>query len=459
MKRIKNNLLRGLLLIAATLGGILASDAQMMRVHTADGTRHDFKCADIDSVVVVPYSHEITVTIDDVKSASVTVTVTCDDPGVRYFFDLCTEDVYKKYNGDMAALIHKYIADLQKDYPQLTLSQIVDALRESGSLTETIRQLPSSTVMYAYVMAVDDNGKCYGEAAVARFTTLAGGDPAQCTFSIEAEDITSQELVVHITPSDPSVKYWYGITDRESYPGDFALIAEIKDAFAETAAANSMTVEALVNRIAYTDETRQPESGLQPGTAYYIYAYALTNDAGNAGAITKFPFTTAEYDISDAMVSLSYRYFDGDALYARDPAAYEKYRGGVMVEAKVEPNEITEHWAVALGAKDMTDPDIYPDESTKNAVLQAGRIDQTSMTFVARYGEATFLYFGADYAGVDGELRRLLVNFTPEGAASPDTLGAPAFAARSPQRAIEVTAAHNGQTRQMKRLQHTTWRH
>lgn len=435
------------------------ANAQMLRVHTSDGARHDYKCSEVDSVVMVPYSHEFTVTVDDVKSSSVTITVGCSDPNVAYFFDLCTEDVYKKYNGDMATLIHKYIADMQKDYPQLTQSQILSALREYGPLTETIKQLPSATTMYAYVMAVDDNGQCYGEAAIAKFTTLEGGDPALCTFAIEAQDVSSQELVVNIVPSDPSVKYWYGIVARESYPGDYALMAELKSAFAEAAAANSMTVEQLINRIAYTDELKQPESGLQPATAYYIYAYALKNDGSNAGPIAKYPFTTAEYDISDAMISLSYRYFDGDALCAVDPVEYGKYQGGIMVEAVVTPNEITEHWAVALGSKDMTDPDIYPDESTKNAVLQAGRIDQTSMTFVARYGVATFLYFGADYAGVDGALRRLLVNFTPEGVSSPETLTAKTFSSRMPAKAIDVPAMTRAAGNPLQHAVRSSYRH
>lgn len=413
---------RLLILFAAvvTLCGVAA--AQSLRLHLSDGSVVEYKYADVDSLVVDPYSHTFTIDIDEIESTSAQVTVECDDPSVRYFFDLCTLSSFEQYNRNPAAIVEGFISLTLKKYPQLTVDQILDPMLESGLVSEQISRLPADTEMICYCVAVNEDGKCYGTGAWKQFRTLPGGKPEDCTFTIEAEDVASDGCVVHIVPSDPSIAYWYGICARDEYPGDVAMVSSVKAAFAEYAQENGMSLTELVERIAYSGETRQIESGLQNGTPYYIYAYAMNATGGNAGQLTKVMFTTNEYDESDAMISLRYRYFDGDELYALDPAKYAKYQGAVMVEAEVTPNETAEHWVVALSSKDMTDPDVYPDESTKQALLQGGSLDKSTMTYVARWGEATFLYFAADFYGIDGPLRRMLVNFTKEGASPAATV-------------------------------------
>lgn len=411
-----------LLTAVATLVGVAA--ARNVRLHLNNGTVVEYDYAEIDSIVVDPFSHHFSIDVDEIESTSALVTVECDDPSVRYFFDLCTLASFEQYNRNPAAIVDGFISLTLQKYPQLTIDQILDPMLESGLVSEQIGRLPADAEMVCYAVAVDDDGECYGTGAWKQFRTLPGGKPEDCTFTIEAEDVASDGCVVHIVPSDPSIAYWYGICARDEYPGDVAMVSSVKAALAEYAQGNGMSLTELVSRIAYTDETRQIESGLQNGTPYYIYAYALNETGGNAGPLTKVMFTTNEYDESDAMVSLRYRYFNGDDLYALDPDKYAKYQGAVMVEAEVTPNETAEHWVVALSSKDMTDPDIYPDESTKQALLQGGQLDKSTMTYVARWGEATFLYFAADFYGIDGPLRRLFVNFTKEGASAVTTLTA-----------------------------------
>lgn len=426
-----------MLVVAMFAAGSLS--AQMMRLHMKDGNVNEFKYSDVDSLVIVPAdnSPKFDIEISDLGAARMTVTVACADPTVRYFFDLCTAAVYEKRKGDMAGLIHDYIDEIRAQYPQLTLDQVLDAMLDSGVTSDVIRKLPADTDMYIYAMAVGDDGVCYGKPEVKAFHTLAAGNPADCTFEVTANNVTSDGCTVSIVPSDPSIAYWYGICAVAQYPGDFAITADVQQAVAELADANGMTVSDVVNRIAYSDDISQAESGLERSTPYYIYVYALNPDASAAGAVTKTRFTTTDYDLSNAAVSLSYRYFDGDALCKVDAERYAKYKGRVMVEARVTPNEEAAHWVVALGAKDMTDEVTYPDESTKSAVLQVGFTDRESMTFAADWGVATFLYFGADFAGVDGPLRRLKADFQPAGASPVAALESDASAkvkARMPQR-------------------------
>lgn len=393
--------------------------SQTLSIHFNDGTVQDYECATIDSMVLTPaavQSPVFDINVAEVKASRAHIIVTCPDPTVRYYFDLCTQTAYDSNNGDIAKIVNKIIADAQEMYPQLTLDQILKAMLETGQTDDVIRQLPASTDMVVYAIAVDETGKCYGQPTLARFRTLEAGDPADCTFQISVSEVKSTECTVNIVPSDESVKYWYGICKRSEYPGDVAMMLTMKSAFDQAASENGLSVEDLIQRVAYMDEVNQAESGLQNSTDYYVFAFALNNDGSNAGPLTKIQFSTTDYDLSDAAISLSYRYFNGDELYNSNPETYAKYKGGVLVQYMVTPNESAAHWVVALGVGDMTDLTVYPDESTKNAILQMGNIDAETKDLVAKWGEATFVYFAADKMGVDGPLKRLKFDITPEGA-------------------------------------------
>ena len=107
-------------------------------------------------------------------------------------------------------------------------------------------------------------------------------------------------------------------------------------------------------------------------------------------------------------------YFDGSELAEAD-AQWAKYAGKVVVETTVTPNDDAEHWVLALASGDLTDEVAYPEDQTKQAMLQAGSFDVRTQQFVATWGKATFLAFAADAAGVDGALLRQAVEFDSSG--------------------------------------------
>lgn len=438
------SILASISIVALLLCTTSEAVSQTLRLHFKNGTTQSFEYSAIDSMVVVPaepVSPNFEISISDIKSTRITATVSCDNPDVPYFFDLCTDATYQKYGGDMASLIHSYIADIQRTQPQLTIEQIVAAMRDTGTVTEQISGLPAATDMWIYVMALGDDGVCYGKAATLKFTTLEAGDPAKCEFDIEASDIGATDCVINIKPSDPSTLYWYGLVRCDGYPGDYAMMATVQAELRKAAESYGMDLDKLVERVGYRDDISMIESGLEPETAYYVYAYALKTDGSNAGQLTKNQFKTATTDVSDANISVAYRYFDGNELYDADPDTYSRYKDAVMVEVHVTPEGSAANWIFAIGAGDMTDPDIYPDESTKNAMLQGGSINKTDMTFVARWGQATMLYFAADENGIDGQLCRELVEFTKQGASPISELTAPAFSIRAAAVPLSVNSA------------------
>lgn len=429
----------------ALLLGTQAMTAQTMRLHMKSGETLEYNCADVDSLTFIPAekpSPKFQLAVSDIGIASATLSVTPDDNAVRYYYDVCTREQYDALSGGVEEIVTSYIEYLKGRYPTLTMEQILGNTLSQGADSDQLTGLPAGTEFVFYAIAVDDEGKCYGKAATTTFSTLPGGDPADCTFTVGYENLTSDALTVLVTPSDPSVRYWMGIVAVANFSGDYALTAQVQQEVADYATSTGMNMAELVQKVTFAGDIALEESGLTPETPYYIYVYAMNPDGSAAGAVTKKRFVTQTELPSDAAVSLSYRYFDGDALYEADPETYAGYQGKVLVQTRLTPNETATSWAIALAKGDLTDETLYPDEETKRAVLQAGSINVESKTFVADWTTCTFLYFAADADGIDGVLKRLLVTFDKANArpvseigieALPARLAAPAAALPAPQ--------------------------
>ena len=409
-----------LLLLLAVIAGIGSASrlsAQTLRVYLQNGETLSLPAATVDSIVFKtdePASPTFHLTYSDVTAVSAHLRVEPSDQQVRYYYDIVTLEDYQQADGDVKSIIEGYIASILERLPGMALEQVLEIALSQGTDEDDVRNLPSDTEFVFYAMAVGDDGKCYGEAATTQFRTLRAGNPADCTFTLSYSNLTSTDLTVNVQPSDPSVRYWVGVTPVAGYSGDFALMADVKSAIEEAASANGMTVSDVVKAVSFCGQTSYEESGLEPSTPYYIYAYAMGEDGAAAGSMTKLRFTTTDYDRSSASVSLSYRYFDGSELAETD-AQWAKYAGKVVVETTVTPSDDAEHWVLALASGDLTDEVAYPEDQTKQAMLQAGSFDVRTQQFVATWGKATFLAFAADAAGVDGALLRQAVEFDSSG--------------------------------------------
>lgn len=409
-----------LVALAFILGGLLNSvSAQSFRLYPKSGEPQQFDCSAVDSLVFE--TPEVTgptfqLNYSNLTATTVTLSVVPDDPTVSYYYDCITTEQLASSNGSVAEVVEGYISYLQQTYPTLSLENILDALCSKGAASDDVSGLPAGTDFVFYAIAVGDDGKCYGEPTTTKFTTLPGGDPADCTFDFDLTDITSEGLSMTVKPSDSSVRYWMGITSVADYPGDKALALEVKSNIEQYASEKGMTVAQVVKGVTYMGEKELGESGLEKNTQYYAYAYAMGEDGSCLGQIYKKSFTTHSSEVSDADISLKYRYFNGDDLYNLDSEKYAKLQGRVYVQAVVTPNETAANWVVALGHGDITDETTYPEESTKNAILQGGKLNTEVNNFIADWKTCTFLYYGADEAGVDGQLHRLLVTFEKDKA-------------------------------------------
>lgn len=397
---------------------IQTASAQTMTVNLTDGSSHNYECSQIQSVKFEAAEAPFTLEATDITATSAVLKVTPDDNSVRYYYDLCTKVQFDQYGVEY--IVNDAINNVQQSYPNLTLDQILEAALSQGPDQDEVRGLPVDTEMAFYAIAVNDAGKCYGPSAVIFFRTLAAGNPADCTFEITPSGVTSESVVMNIRPSDTSVKYWAGVYAANSWPGDFALTSEVESAIKEAAAEEGLPLDVTVGIITYSGTISELEYGLEASTTYYVYAYAMNNDGSAAGKVYKEVFTTPAFDISDADMRISYRYFDGTALAAAYPEKFANATGKAVVQVLANPNEIAAHYVWGLAAGDMTDQLAYPEDACKNAVLQGGFIDAPAKQLYVNYGDVTFFYYASDSYGIDGNFYRLLANFNPEDALEAD---------------------------------------
>lgn len=409
-------MIRLLFIFIATLATLTAT-AQSFRIHKGmevTETREPLTLsehADADYIEVRGATFDLSVS--DVTQTSCTLHVAPSNDCVRYYYDVCTRETLEgEFNGSVADLIEGYIGRLYAQYSQtFSLEAILAETLAMGADSDELRGLPAGTEMAFYAMEVDDEGHCCGEPALVYFTTDPGGNPKDCTFGLEVSSVRSDGCIVSVVPSDASVPYWYGVCAVSEWPGDYAMTTEVSDAIYQYAQEYSLSIENVASRVVYTGPISMEESGLNMSTAYYVYAYAMDTQTGDAlGPVFKERFETLDYDQSGAEIAMTIRLFDADALIKAYPERFtQSIAGRCYMQVSVEPNYICSNWAVALAKGDLTDDFTYPEETTKNAVLQGGKLSRTLNNFVCDWSTCTLFGFGVDAAGVDGPLQRILI--------------------------------------------------
>lgn len=369
-----------------------------------------------------------TVTATEVDQTGATVTVTSEDDTLPYYFDVITAEDYAGCGGDLSVIMAELLDFILAQNPGRSIEEVTAALQSHGTDSDRIDNLPPSSDFYAFAIGLGSDGSCLTRASVTTFRTLDPGDPADCTFRIAVTNNDSRSVFVEVTPSDRTAGYFTMVIEESEFAGDANLTARIQQAIQQIADEQQMSVEQAVEAICWRGTSRELQDGLTPSTDYYAVAYALNADASAAGPVTKERFTTLGENTSTAICTLVFdKYYDGDALHALDPVRYANLEGKVYVPVTARPSDDAVHWYTALGRGDMTDPMLFPDETTINALLQGGTADKREMNYVAGWGEATLLAVAADASYQFGAVYRQLVTFTREGA-SPATDLVPASA-------------------------------
>ena len=353
----------------------------------------------------------------DVTATSVKLQVKPSDDKVGYYFDICTEEDYNKNQGNIKHIIELYLNHVMMHNPDVPFKDLMKDILSWGPDEDVITRLPMGTKFYFYAVAVNEKGQICSEISKTTFQTKEKGNPADCTFKFEFSSLTSASVHVTVKPSDETIPYFMFLIPKNEFPGDYGLMAAVQQNFMDFAREQDVPLEEVVKQVTLIGEHQESFTDLASNTAYYVYAFPINEKGESEGELSKQMFTTVDTGMSDAAITLSYKYFDGNELAESDPTAYGKMKGKVYVQAVITPNSSAEHWLIALAKGDLSDPKTYPDEANKDALAHGGKKDITNLNFVVNGWETcTFLYFAIDEMGIDGVLSRDVVTFTKENA-------------------------------------------
>lgn len=361
---------------------------------------------------VKPSTNVFTMDISNITATGslVTLTTTNDDP---YIIDVWpTADLEGLSDAEIVSAVEE------------TYGSFIGFVVSTGDMElDNEGYLEPETDYTAFVFGYD-SGTATTAVTKKTFRTLEGGDPADCTFEITVDPLKSNAANVVITPSDSSVGYYFDLMEKSDYTSDAAIVTMIKEFFEQLAEEHEMTLADVVDEL----QSRGKDSynfGVAPETSYYVFAYAINEDATNAGSVYKYEFTTPEVVMGTASASVTVsKYYDGDALYAADPVTYKDVKGLAYIPTVVNHSADAAHWWVCLFGGNLTDETEYTDDLIINNVVDQGKglKDRESINYMGSWGDLTFFAVAEDADGNYGPVFRLFFPVSKDGVSPIDDL-------------------------------------
>lgn len=262
------------------------------------------------------------------------------------------------------------------------------------------------------------------------FTTLASGDPKECTFDIEVMDIESDCAWVEITPSDKGHYYHW-----MAYPASFTadeVKAVVTDRLENTYEGD---VEAFSSWELSQGDEETTVWDLIPNTEYKIGLIIMDYDTGEFLSDVVFGevFKTPEVVYADITFDVQFgKYFDIDALVAAGYTQFEgeDYAGQAIMSIDVAVEGECSEFYYDIYNNDLSDTVKYPD-----AIFYEGLwygMDASHSMVVLDYDTVmTFVAVGYDYSYEPSALYRKVFTLTKDGASPVEEFGAEASVARS----------------------------
>ncbi len=364
--------------------------------------------------------------VSEISNISAKFKVVPSDKTMGYYFDITRKEDFDAKNGDVADIVETIIKNYHEQQPGIPFEELIKFMCEHGDVEEEVEGFPAGTELVVFAIGVDEIGETYGTPAHKAFTTLPPGKPEDCKFNFEVKKLLSTSFTTVVKPTDRSIRYWTNIADPREWKGDQATFVSVKETLKKYAEEKGKTMEEVVAGVTFTG-VREDEWGEMDGitrdTDYYVYAYAMDENGDPQGDMYKHKFTTRSQDLSMAEMKTAWQYFDGDALYASDSQKYPNAKGKVLVQVAAQPaNNYTVDWFITLGPGAMMDPVTYPDDATKQAMMQAGVFhgQNRQQFWVDGFKECALLSFGLDEYGIDGLLKRESIKLTKEGVSPVD---------------------------------------
>lgn len=346
----------------------------------------------------------LTLTVDNItqSTADATVTTTNDDPYV--LIPLKTEAIAGMNDQEIFT------------YVTANYDVLIGEYTFKGDKTRTYKRMHPNTeytfLAFGYTAGVLSNNTIVKYP----FTTLASGDPKDCTFEF-ATTPSTESVWVDITPSDMGHFYFWLVcpsnwttTTFQQYVKD-VVIGEWYDG--DIAAFSSWRLnQGLVS---------EDVPGLYPATGYKVGVVIMDYDTGEFLSSVKYskPFKTKEIVYADINIDVEYdKYFDLQELIDAGMTQYEDMldRGHALMPIKILLDGDYSAFYINVYGNDVTDEETYPDKLFIDILIDSGSPNELTY-FAVRYDyPETIVAIAIDKEGNITHTFRELVNLTAEGA-------------------------------------------
>ena len=359
----------------------------------------------------------ITVEISETTQSSVTVTTTTTNYDPYVVLPVRTSEVENLSDEEVFAFVVEAY-----DY-------LVSVYTYYNDINETYRRMRPET-NYTLLVFGCQAATMTTDMQRINFTTLASGDPKECTFDIAVMDIESDSAWVEITPSDKG-HYYHWMAYPASYTEE-----EVK-AFITSRLEDDYEgdIEAFSSWELSQGDEQTTVWDLIPDTEYKIGLIIMDYDTGEflTDAIFGEVFKSAEVVYADITFNVEFgKYFDIDSLVAAGYTQFEDdyYAGQAIMSVDVTVEGECSEFYYDIYGNDLSDTTIYPDAIFYDG-LWYGMDANHSMVILEYDRPLTFVAVGYNYDYEPSILYRKVFTLTKDGAAPVEEFGANTSAARS----------------------------
>lgn len=267
-------------------------------------------------------------------------------------------------------------------------------------------------------------------------TAKAEGDPAACTFEVEAKNITTRGVTISIKPSNTQVMYMWDLITAADYEANKEKMSEYVSTYI-----SEIGLQMLESNLT-RDASGNIFSNLEPGTEYYVWA-ACVDENGQLTSEVKLsqPFSTYAESLSDVSVEVIVdKYFDGTEMYdtyhATDPDAFpEAVKGNAYVPVVFSPSTepAAYRWWGQVYNEDLSDPQNPTDEEIISTLTNGGGLTlPTYKPFILAWDTpVTILAVAMDEQGNYSKVVRKVCTFSKDGASPASEYVAPETATKA----------------------------
>lgn len=329
---------------------------------------------------IVPSSNTFTIVMEEVTAVNALAIITPanNDPYFAQFFT----------KAELAGLTDEQILEA-------ILSQGVINATNTGEYWLDSGGRLFSGVEYEVLVFGYDEGVTTGITRQS-FTTLAGGNPAQCSFDFSFTSGRGS-VRIEVSPSDESVFYYIDLISKAAYPGDAVLIAAIETDLKNLAQDVGMPIPNVVLDFCRRG-VAEVSGSVESLQEYVAIAFAIDLNGKAVGSVHKADYTAQEVILSNAKAAVRVlKYFSGQELFNYDPIVYEGGQGNsAYVLTEVTHNEDAANWYASIFSEDLT---ATSDENLiKNLVEWGG--GEKNVDRLENWPSAYF--FDVSYWGRDG---------------------------------------------------------